>query len=304
MKYLILSTLFFVLLSHETNAQSAKFSVEETVAPSEFALKLEVKLVELSNGIKLEYVEQGDPSGLPVIFLHGISDSWRSFELNLPLLPHSIHAFAISQRGHGNSDKTQLGYRPKDFADDIAAFMDKMNLKKAIIVGHSMGSTNARQFVLSYPKRTMGLVIIGSFASYNNNAAVTEFEGVLTSMQDPIDVNFIHEFQKSTIYRPIPNAYYETVVKESQKLPVHVWQGVALGWKKGDLAERLSHLRTPTLIIWGDKDSFAPSAPPFFLNSVLRNSKLSIYRETGHAVHWEEPQRFVDELVEFINNLK
>ena len=46
------------------------------------------KTIELTNGVKLQYVEQGDPAGAPVLFLHGITDSWRSFEPVLPHLPH------------------------------------------------------------------------------------------------------------------------------------------------------------------------------------------------------------------------
>ena len=65
------------------------------------------KLVSLSTGVRIEYVEQGnaEADGVPVIFLHGVTDSWRSFERVLPLLPPSIHAFALSQRGHGDSSR-------------------------------------------------------------------------------------------------------------------------------------------------------------------------------------------------------
>jgi non-heme chloroperoxidase len=75
------------------------------------------KSVELPNRVKLSYVEQGDPSGVPVLFLHGVTDSWHSFELVLPHLPASIHAFALSQRGHGEADRRpETGYQPQDFA--------------------------------------------------------------------------------------------------------------------------------------------------------------------------------------------
>jgi non-heme chloroperoxidase len=303
MKSFVFLTLFVVSLVPATKAQNAELEFEKA-AMSAMALKPEVKFAKLSNGITLEYAEQGDPSGMPVIFLHGISDSWRSFELNLPLLPSSIHAFSLSQRGHGNSDKPAKGYSPKDFADDVAAFMDNMKLKKAIIVGHSMGSTNARQFVISYPERTMGLVLIGSFASFDNNPVIKEFEGILAQLQDPIDKDFIAEFQKSTIKRPIPDTYLETVIDESQKLPAHVWKGVAIGWKKIDFTEGLKKLNLPTLIIWGDLDAYCPKGDQYLLGNTIRNSRLEIYKGTGHAVHWEEPQRFVDDLVAFIGEIK
>ena len=57
-----------------------------------------VKTVTLSNGLRLPYVEQGHAAGVPVVLLHGITDSWRSYECVLPHLPPSMRAFALTQR--------------------------------------------------------------------------------------------------------------------------------------------------------------------------------------------------------------
>src|SRR3712207_493180 len=90
-----------------------------------------IKSVALPNRVKLQYVEQGDPSGIPVVLLHGVTDSWRSFEPVFPHLPESIHAFALTQRGHGDSERPGSGYRPPDLAADLAAFMDVLDLGQA-----------------------------------------------------------------------------------------------------------------------------------------------------------------------------
>src|SRR5687767_10429305 len=71
--------------------------------------------VELPGRVRLAYVEHGEPSGVPMLMLHGITDSWRSFEPVLPRLPASIHTFALSLRGHGDSDRPASGYQPDDF---------------------------------------------------------------------------------------------------------------------------------------------------------------------------------------------
>jgi pimeloyl-ACP methyl ester carboxylesterase len=59
-------------------------------------MEYRIKSVELSNRVKLPYAEQGDPSGVPLMPLHGFAGSWRSFQRLLLRLPESIHAFAIS----------------------------------------------------------------------------------------------------------------------------------------------------------------------------------------------------------------
>ena len=66
------------------------------------------KTIVLPTGVTLPYVEQGDPDGVPVILLHGVTDSWRSFEPVLPHLPPSIRAFALTQRGHGDADRPSV----------------------------------------------------------------------------------------------------------------------------------------------------------------------------------------------------
>ena len=139
-----------------------------------------IRSVQLPNRVKLPYVEQGDPAGVPVVFLHGVTDSWRSFEPVLPHLPESLHVFALTQRGHGDADRPATGYRTRHFAADVVAFMDALGLEQAIVVGHSMGSTNALRFAIDHPERTLALA--GSFATYRGNPAIVEFwETAITS---------------------------------------------------------------------------------------------------------------------------
>ncbi len=92
---------------------------------------LVVKSVELAREVRLPYAEQGDPSGVPVLLLHGFADSWRSFELVLPHLPDSIHAFALTLRGHGDASRPATGYGLPDFAADLFEFEDAMHLQAA-----------------------------------------------------------------------------------------------------------------------------------------------------------------------------
>ena len=101
--------------------------------------------VKLRTGVTLDYAEQGNPAGLPVVLLHGYTDSWRSFTRVLPHLSLSLRVFAPSQRGHGDSDRPIGGYAPKDFSTDLAAFLAAFGLPRAVIVGHSMGAYVAQR---------------------------------------------------------------------------------------------------------------------------------------------------------------
>ena len=105
--------------------------------------KGKVQSIQLSTGVNLQFVEQGNARGIPVILLHGYTDSWHSYETTLPFLPEDLHVFALSQRGHGNSDRPKQNYHPKDFAADVASFIKKKNLGPAVIVGLSLGGVPA-----------------------------------------------------------------------------------------------------------------------------------------------------------------
>src|SRR5262245_24389848 len=131
-----------------------------------------VSRIKLRNGLELQYAEQGEPNGVPVVFLHGYTDSWHSFELVLPYLPASIHAFALTQRGHGDSERSANGYTPSDMAGDVAQFIEALNLGSAVIAGHSMGSTNAQKLGIDYPDLVRGLILMGSFIDLPGNSLI------------------------------------------------------------------------------------------------------------------------------------
>src|ERR671915_1561026 len=125
----------------------------------------------LTTGPTLHYAQQGHRSGEPIIFLHGYSDSWFSFSRVLPLLSSEYHAFALTQRGHGDSDKPQCCYTPEDFAADVDAFMDAVGIDEATVVGASTGALFAQRAALTYQRRVSRLVLVGAQTPANENTA-------------------------------------------------------------------------------------------------------------------------------------
>jgi pimeloyl-ACP methyl ester carboxylesterase len=262
-----------------------------------------IKSIKLPNRVKLQYVEQGDSLGMPVMLLHGITDSWLSYERVLPHLPASIHAFALSLRGHGDSDRPAEGYQPRDFAADVAAFMDAFKLKRVVIVGHSMSSHIAQRFALDYPERTLGVVLMGSFFDFRGNPAVAELRDAVSKLEDPIDPGFALEFQLSTLAREVPQTYLDTVVQESLKVPARVWRAALEGLLEFNHSKELGKIKAPTLIVWGDQDAFCPRSDQDAFAAAIEGSRLAVYHGAGHALHWEEPERFAADLAAFTDNL-
>jgi non-heme chloroperoxidase len=259
----------------------------------------------LSTGVSLHYAERGDRRGEAILFLHGYSDSWFSFSRMLPLLSPEYHAFALTERGHGDSDKPECCYTLEDFAADVDAFMDAVGIEKATLVGHSGGSFMAQGVALSYPHRVSRFALIGSATTLLNNEGVRELGKEMLALEDPVPPEFVREFQESTIYYPVPEEFLETVVSESLKLPARVWrdywQGVVL---TVDHAAQLMEIDVPTLILWGEQDALFPREEQERLAAGIPGATLKMYPETGHAVHWERPEWVVRDLEAFIKNTR
>jgi non-heme chloroperoxidase len=275
-----------------------KTSVEE-ISTGSHATALRFADAHLKTGVRLRYAESGAAAGHPIILLHGYTDSWFSFSRALPYFDPSDHVFALDQRGHGNSERPASGYTFPDFAADVIAFMDAKGITRATLVGHSMGSFVAQQVALTAPERLERLVLIGS-ATTLRNGAVLEFQQAVEKLAEPVPAEFAREFQVSTVYQPLPDEFMDRAVAESRRLPARTWRAVLAGLLAGDCKTRLGNIRTSALILWGDRDNFFLRAEQDTLAATLPNAVLKVYPETGHALHWEWPEQFAQDLKDFI----
>lgn len=257
--------------------------------------------VKLKTGVRLRYAEQGNADGLPVILLHGYGDSSASYSRVMPLMDAKYRIFALDQRGHGESDRPASGYQFADFAADVVAFMDALNLKKAVIVGHSMGSFVAQQVAVGAPERVEKLVLIGSAPTVRNEV-VLGLQKDVNALKDPVSLDFIREFQYGTVYRKPPDEFMNRIIAESRKLPARVWREVMTGMLAADSKSQLGKIKTPTLILWGDKESIFQRQEQNELAAAIPNSVFKVYTGVGHCPNWENPEQVVKDLEEFIAN--
>lgn len=255
--------------------------------------------ITLRNGVRLDHAEAGEGFAPPVLLLHGFSDSWRSFEPVLPLLPHGLRALVPSFRGHGGSDRPAAGYGPGHLAADIAAFMDALGLPKAVVVGHSMGGSVALRLAIEHPGRVAGLVLVGARASWRGHPDLLPLARQIDALRDPVDPAFVRDFQESTIAGPVPPGLLDTVVAESLRLPARVWRAAMReGVLGADDEGRLGRVAAPTLLLCGDRDGLAADAQAL-LAAGIRGARRVTYAGVGHALHWEQPQRFAKDLAAF-----
>lgn len=258
------------------------------------------KSIELSTGVTISYVEKGTQGKTPVILLHGYTDSWHSFENVISQFSDNYHVLALTQRGHGNSSKSVKDYQIQNFADDVAAFISEKKLKKCVIIGHSFGGLVAQQFALSYPQYTGALVLVSTDASFADNPGIPEFIGEINKLSDSISYEFASSFQRSTIYKQIDSAQVEVFIGESLKVPAYIWKAIGTEILKINFSSQLEKISAPTLILWGNRDSFCSQDDQDVLSKRIPNAQLKVYKNIGHAVHWEDGDNFVRDVELFI----
>lgn len=245
--------------------------------------------VNLPTGISMAYVEAGDPQGEPTILLHGLTDTSRSF---WPTIQHladlrpDLHIFALDQRGHGDSSMPdpencraapERCFRPADFAADVLAFMDAKGVRRAHIVGHSMGSLVAQELALENPQRVGRLVLIATAARTRDHAVIGEFllagliEGDWKEALVEKGFAFPDDVYERTALDADPEvrrwlaenwvvevtadpAFLAAVLDETARIPQGTWIGVVRAMNAFDNTERLTTLGVPTLVLWPIQD--------------------------------------------------
>jgi non-heme chloroperoxidase len=258
------------------------------------------RLVTLGNGITLSYVTRGDASGPVVVLLPGPTDSWRSYGPVLEQLPPSLRVIAVSQRGHGDSDKPPVGYRVQDFAADVVPLLDALGIERAVLAGHSGSCLVVRRVAIDHPDRVAGLVLEASPTTLRGDPGLEGFmASIVSKLTDPIDRTFARSFVADTSTEVLAPDVLDQLVGETLKVPAHVWKAMFAGLLAYDDLDDLGRISAPTLLIWGDHDSLVGRNMQEHLAAAIPGAELLVYPGIGHTPRWEDPSRFADDLAAF-----
>ena len=262
--------------------------------------------IQLPTGVRLNYVEQGDPArhaGRAAARLLRTRGA-RTSRI-LPLLPRIVRVFAVTQRGHGDSSKPETGYAAGATSPrDLAAFLDAMGLdsrgrrraldglaRRAAVCDRLSGTharAGARGRVPASRRQRRRFVSLGRPSRRSPIRSIRRSSA---------------SFSRARVARPVPPDFFEDVVGDSLKVPARVWKGALEPYLTMDFLPRLSEIAAPTLMIWGDRDAFIGRPEQDVLTGAIAGSRLVTYAGTGHSPHWEEPERFSADLLAFIRSV-
>jgi pimeloyl-ACP methyl ester carboxylesterase/FAD/FMN-containing dehydrogenase len=254
---------------------------------------------QLPGGIELAYAVSGSPDGVPVVLLHGLFDTWRSFEPVMAHLPSAVRAYALTQRGHTGSSQPETGYAIADIAADVLAFMDALGLERAVLAGHSLGSLTALQAAIAAPDRVAGLVLAPGFATATVLPAIAELLDAVHSMDGRIDGEFAAMLQEQAREPQLPDGFFAEMVEHTLVMPTAVCRAVLDGILAFDVEADLGAVTAPALVLWGDQDAIVSRAQAGALARGLPEAELHVIGGCGHTPHWHDPRGFARTLARF-----
>ena len=263
-----------------------------------------VSTVTLPDGLALSYAEQGGQTGPALVLLPGPTDSWRSYEPVLEAIPRSVRTIAVSQRGHGDSDKPHTGYRVQDFAGDVVPLLDALDVERAVLAGHSGSCLVARRVAIDRPERVAGLVLEASPTTLRGHPGLAAFvTSVVSGLRDPIDPAFARSFVVDTSSDQIGPEVVDRLAGELLKVPACVWQESFAGLLNYDDLAELGRITAPTMLIWGDGDGLVGRQMQDQLTELIAGAELLVYSGVGHTPRWEDGPRFASDVAAFIERV-
>jgi non-heme chloroperoxidase len=263
-----------------------------------------VATVTLAGGLRLSHAVCGEPSGPALVLLPGPTDSWRSYATVLGEIDPAIRTFAVSPRGHGDSDKPPAGYGVADLAADVVPLLDALRVERAVLGGHSGSCLVARRVALEHSERVAGLVLEAAPTTLRGDPGLEGFvQSVVAGLVDPIDPALARTFVVDTASDELPRDVVDRLAAEVLKVPARVWHELFADLLRYDDTDRLGLLRAPTLLIWGDADDLVPRAMQDELVARIPDAELAVYPGIGHTPRWEDPVRFATDIARFVERV-
>ena len=250
--------------------------------------------------MQFHYRTHGQPGGLPLLLLHGSYGSSRWWESLFEVLPEEIYCVAPDLRGCGESEKANNGYAIEEQAEDIAAFVQAVNLRHFNLLAHSTSGAIAMEFALRYPDQAVTLILVDS----------VPVEGVFT----PVDTLLLLEQMKHDrellaqalaalmpTINPASQPAFTQWVADAQTMAQPAFTAIADSLNQWNRFSDAKHLTLPTLLLWGDQDTIVErDAITRTLIAIPGAANLEVLPNCGHSPMIEVPLLLAERVVEFI----
>ncbi|HSG15495.1 MAG TPA: alpha/beta fold hydrolase [Anaerolineae bacterium] len=249
-------------------------------------------------------------SGDPLVLINGLGyDLWMWHKM-LPDLADHFQVIVFDNRGAGRSDKPTGPYNVQMLADDLTGLLAALDIKRAAVMGHSMGGFVAQALILSQPKLVDKLILSATnFGGPNHIPVTREALAVLMDMQaDPIErlrrgiaiscapgfAEANPEFAEAWVAHRVKNPL------DPQGYQAQLAVGLSLSTVEASFEPRLKNVKAPTLILFGEHDKVVPPGNAELLARGISGSQTRILEDAGHFFPLEVPDAANRIIIDFL----
>lgn len=261
--------------------------------------------LETSGSVTIHYEEAGE--GFPLVFIHGWAMSGNVWAYQRPLAER-FRVITLDLRGHGKSSPA-AGYAFADFASDVALLFDRLGLRRAALVGWSLGAQVALESIRLLGDRVAALALIAATPKFtaadgwSHGLPDTEARGLGLRLKRDYDGTLGAFFRRMFAEGELTHDQYQSIVRDivlPRPLPDPAAVQAALATlAEGDHRSILAHITSPVLVIHGERDSICPPDAGRYIADAIPGAQFLLLGE-GHAPFLSRPEMFNRKLSEFI----
>lgn len=253
-------------------------------------------------GGSVRYVRAG--RGRTVVLIHGYGESLVAWRGVFDVLAREYDVIALDLPGFGLSSKPAGGYTPDSIAAHVLEALRSIGVRRAVLVGHSLGgavssaaaltdSALVEELVLLDPAVVGAPMVVPSDSGARPGVArrtIAEYEALRTRFTAPHDPQWLAESDSALAYLPAEDSAYRVSAA-----------AVLTQFDFGYLTpERAGRLRQPTLILWGEYDPVLPIASGRALAALLPNAEFEVISRSWHRPHVERPAETAQAIRRFL----
>ena len=263
----------------------------------------------IDEDVELYYRDLGH--GQPVVFIHGAWMSHRFFQKQTPYFSQTYRSISFDLRGHGRSTKVPYGHTVANYARDLRAFLDGLKLKEAILVGWSLGGMLIWEYFNQFGAENLsGVVIVNQPASDfrwddwpQGLVDLSELRYRMQAIQTDW-ASYLNGFIPSMFRHPQSHGEFRWMFEEITRLPESIAGAILFDKTLQDYRPLLSKVSLPTLLCFGAHDKLVPVTAGHQLAAAIPDSRLVIFKDSGHCPFFEQPDEFNAQVDKFIRAKK
>lgn len=254
------------------------------------------------NQIQIYYEIHGQ--GSPLVLIPGITADHTVWSGVVAPLAKKYQVILVDNRGAGLTDTPEEPYSIAQMAEDLSALLDFLKIKKASLLGHSMGGGIAQHLAATHPEKVEKLFLCASFAVFPK-ASQFEITQNLRLKEAGISRELILGgvipwiFSSSFLQKNAHEKILKLMLESPYVQPLHAYRNQVDALNRQDTRGLLEKIKAKTLVIGGMEDIYTPHPYSEYLASHIAGAQLQMMKECGHMVPIECQEEFVASVLNF-----